>query len=440
MKRALLLLLPLSLLACTTILINTDAAFVPAALAQQAEVRDARYYSDQALKAYREKNYPAYLENMKRALELRPEHPRLMYNLASAHALVGNRAEAVRLLGRVAEMGLIFAAERDTDFDSIRATDEFKAVLRRFDNNRAPVNHSTVAFTLKEKGLVTEGIAYDPTTETFYLSSVHKRKIVSFARDGTVQDFATEREGLWSVLGMKVDAARRHLWVTTGALPQMTGYSEAEKGRSAIFKFDLGSGKLLKKYLLMGPSENHLLGDLVVSSRGDVFATDSASPGIYRIDRRKDELELFIKGEPFVSAQGLDFSADERQLFVADYSRGIFVVDLQSRKAVALTPAPGTTLLGIDGLYFYKDALTGTQNGTNPHRIIRLHLKKDLGGVERLEILEANNPLFDEPTLGVRVRDTFYYIANSQWGAVDDKGQLAPAEKLREPVILKVKL
>jgi hypothetical protein len=438
MKRPLFLLL--TLFAFVIIFLSTDLRFVPASFAQDAGARDARYYSDQALKAYREKDYPAYLENMKRALELRPEHPRLMYNLASAHALVGNRGEAVQWLARVAEMGMIFAADRDTDFDSIRETGEFKAVLKRFDGNRAPVNHSTTAFTVREKGLITEGIAYDPSTQTFYLSSVHKRKIVSLGKDGTAKDFATERDGLWSVLGMKVHSGSKHLWVTTAALPQMTGYSEDEKGLSGIFKFDLRTGKLLKKYLLPGSPEKHMLGDLVINSRGDLFATDSLTPAIYTIDHRTDELELFIKGEPFVSAQGLDFSADERQLFVADYSRGIFRIDLQSRKPLSLTPAPGTTLLGIDGLYFYKGSLIGTQNGTNPHRIIRLYLKKDLRGVERLEILEANNPSFDEPTLGVRVRDTFYYIANSQWGAVDDKGQLAPAEKLREPIILKVKL
>jgi hypothetical protein len=60
--------------------------------------------------------------------------------------------------------------------------------------------------------------------------------------------------------------------------------------------------------------------------------------------------------------------------------------------------------------------------------------------IERLETIEANNPLFDEPTLGVLVKDTFYLIANSQWGMIDEKGQLAPAEKLKEPVVLKIKL
>ena len=164
------------------------------------------------------------------------------------------------------------------------------------------------------------------------------------------------------------------------------------------------------------------------------------TPALYRIDHRKDELEIFIKGEPFVSLQGLDFSEDEDELFVADYSRGVFVIDLRTRKHFNLEPAPGSTLLGCDGLYFYRRSLIATQNGTNPNRIIRLHLDRSMRAVERLEILEANNPLFDEPTLGVRVKDTFYYIANSQWGAVDNKGQLAPAEKLREPLILKVKL
>ncbi|HEV2913972.1 MAG TPA: hypothetical protein VGX92_11890 [Pyrinomonadaceae bacterium] len=437
-------LLLLSLVAIAFTFLGTGPPLARVSFAQgeeeAARPKDARYYSDQAVKAYKEKNYAAYLENMKMALELRPNHPRLMYNLAGAHALAGNKAEAVALLARVAEMGLIYAADRDGDFDSIKESDAFKAVLKRFENNRAPVNHSTTAFTMREKGLVTEGIAYDPASETFYVSSVHKRKIVSIAKDGAAKDFATERDGLWSVLGMKVDSRRRHLWATSAAIPQMMNYSEADAGRAAIFKFDLRTGKLLKKYLLPGQPKKHLLGDLVINSRGDVFATDSLTPALYTIEHRKDDLEAVIEGEPFVAAQGLDFSPDEKRLFVADYARGIFIIDLRTRKHFNLNPAPGSTLLGIDGLYRYKRSLIATQNGTNPQRIIRLHLDKSLEGVERLEVLEANNPLFDEPTLGVLVRDAFYYIANSQWGAVDQKGALAPAEKLREPVILKVRL
>lgn len=54
--------------------------------------------------------------------------------------------------------------------------------------------------------------------------------------------------------------------------------------------------------------------------------------------------------------------------------------------------------------------------------------------------MEANNPLFDEPTLGVLVKDSFYYVANSQWGTIDKTGKRASPDKLRETVILKMKL
>ena len=60
--------------------------------------------------------------------------------------------------------------------------------------------------------------------------------------------------------------------------------------------------------------------------------------------------------------------------------------------------------------------------------------------VERLEVLEANNALFDEPTLGVVVGDEFYYVADSQWGALDRKGALVASHPLREVVVLKLKL
>jgi hypothetical protein len=409
-------------------------------LAQEKQARDARYYAGRAMKAYREKDYAALLENMKMANSLRPTHQTYMYNLAAAYALVGDQKEALDWLRRGAQMGLVYPADQEPDFDSIRETAEFKAILKRIEANQLPVVKSTTAFTVHEKGLVPESVAYDSQTQTFYLGSVYRRKILSIDRRGEVREFATERDGLWSVMGMKVDGARRILWVCTAAHPQMANYREGDEGRSGIYKFDLRSGKLVRKYLLSNQPKRHWLGDLVLNSRGDIFATDSISPAIYTIRHKKDELELFIEGEPFVSPQGLDFTADEKHLLMADYSKGIFLIDLQTKKLLNLTPAPDSTLLGIDGLYRYKDTLVAVQNGVNPHRVVRLFLNKRMDQVLRFEIIEANHPLFDEPTLGVIVKDTFYYIANSQWGAIDEKGQLASSDKLREPVILKMKL
>lgn len=414
-----------------------SACFV---LAQEGPRHDARYYETLAVKAYQAKDYAGFLENMKQAAALRPDHPRIVYNLSAAYALNGRKAEAIDWLTRLARMGLSYDAGKDDDFASIKDSREFANVLALFGNNRSPVGVATQAFTVHEKGVVPESVAYDPSTRSFYVSSVYRRKILRVTAKGVAEEFATERDGLWSVMGMKVDAARRELWVCTAAQPQMSNYVAAERGRSGVFKFDLRTGRLAGKYMLPDDSKQHWLGDLALDSRGDVYATDSLSPALYRLRRGADKFETVLEGEPFVSPQGLDFTPDEKQLFVADYAKGVFVVDLATKHYAPLAPAPDSTMLGIDGLYFYRGRLVAVQNGVNPNRVVQFFLSKDLSRVERFETVAANLSAFDEPTLGVVVKDDFYFIANSQWGTIDEQGRLAPPEKLKEPVVLKLRL
>src|SRR6185295_4732021 len=222
--------------------------------------------------------------------------------------------------------------------------------------------------------------------------------------------------------------------------PQMVNYKKEEDGTSAVFKFDLRTKKLLKKYMLSNASKKHALGDLIIQSNGDVFTTDSLSPAVYVIHPQKDEMELFLEDPAFGSPQGLAFSENEQHLFMADYGTGLFDIDVKTKRVTHFGSLAGATMLGIDGLYSYKGSLIGVQNGVTPQRVIRISLSKDLGRVQQLEVLEANNPVFLEPTLGVLVKDTFYFIANSQWPLVDENGKLAADDKLQDPVVLKIKL
>ena len=420
-----------------TLLIFSSLCFINAA-AQIEQPKDGRYYESLARKAYQEKNYSAFLESMKQANQLRPNHPRLMYNLAVAYALNSNSSESINWLRKTASMGLVFPVDSDHDFDSLRTLPEFNAVLKLFERNKAPKINSLHAITIYEKGLIPESVAYDEASQVFYVSSVYKRKILSVTRSGEVKVFASDVDGLWSVMGMKVDQQRHILWVCTTAHPQMTNFATEDKGKTALFKYDLNSGKLIAKYQPSDTSKPHWLGDLVIGSNGDVYATDSVTAAIYVVRNEGKGLELFLEGQPFISPQGLDFSRDQQKLFVADYSKGIFLVDLETKEVKSINA--DFTLLGIDGLYYYKGSLIGVQNGVNPQRVVRLTLSKNLARIDRFETIEANNPEFDEPTLGVVVKDRFYFVANSQWGAVDDSGRLAPVEKLKNPTILQLKL
>jgi hypothetical protein len=218
----------------------------------------------------------------------------------------------------------------------------------------------------------------------------------------------------------------------------MMNFLAQDKGKTALLKYDLQSGRVLARFQPSDTTKPHWFGDLSINTAGDVYTTDSISPALYVVRHDSRELETVLEGDPFVSPQGLDFTKDQTRLFVADYAKGVFLIDLNTKKVSSI--GGSFTLLGIDGLYYYKNSLIAVQNGVNPHRVIKLSLNKELAHFDGFETIEANNPAFDEPTLGVLVKDRFYLIANSQWGAIDDSGHLASEEKLKYPVILKIKL
>src|SRR5260221_14717048 len=95
--------------------------------------KTARYYRQQAAAAYKAKDYKLAIDNLKKALELIPDHPTLFYNIAAISALQGKKSDAIAGLTKVAAMGLALHPEKDGDFDSIKDSEEFKTVLRRFE-------------------------------------------------------------------------------------------------------------------------------------------------------------------------------------------------------------------------------------------------------------------------------------------------------------------
>ena len=403
------------------------------------EMRESVKFERQAVEFYKTKDYEKFLENIKRASDLRPNHARLLYNLAVAYSLNNKSDEALKILERLAAMDLFFAVEKDDDFKSLFDLARFKTIQNEFALNQKAVNKSEKAFTIPQKDLITEGIAYDSTSKRFFVSSIHRRKIVAIDAKGKVSDFSLETDDLWSVSGMRVDEKRKILWVTTTAFPQMQNFQKADDGKSGVFKYDLRSGKLLKKYLLSNTDGKHALGDLIVAKNGDVFASDSVSPNIYRIAKEKDELEIFLTSENFASLQGLAFSPDEKTLFATDYSKGIFKISMSDKKISQIAVDANTNPIGIDGIYFHNGNLIAIQNGFRPHRVAQFVLNKEFSAITKSETLEASHADFNEPTLGVKVGNDFYYIANSQWALIGEDGKLV-ADKLKEPVILRLKL
>jgi len=416
------------------------AVFLTTAYAQNPEIARAQELTRSALKAYRQDDFAASLQFFMEARTLRPDHPTLIYNIAATSALLGKTREAIAELSVLSSMGLLYSPERDSDFVKLWRDPEFKSVLSSFNKNSEPHNRSSIAVQLSERGLISEGVAYDARTEKLYISSVRKRKIICVDRNGVQRDFSRPEDGLWSVLGLKIDVQRRILWACSSKLPPMMGFRNDEGSRAGLFKYDLSTGNLLKKYILADTVNPHTFGDLALNADGEPYVTDSGTSAIYRLHGPSNRLELFIESPSFVNLQGIAFSEDGQSLYVADYSRGIFRIKLETREVFLFPPLHNATLLGIDGLYRKDSSFIAIQNGVAPNRVIRLRFDKRGDLLETWETLEANNAVFDEPTLGAVDGATFYYVANSQWSKVDSEGNIPPDSTLAYHVILKMVL
>ncbi len=401
------------------------------------DVRKAREFLAQARTAREAKDAAAYLRLMKEAAAARPDQPGIAYRLAGASAQAGDAATAATLLDRLAAMGLFFNAGLDPDFVPVRADAAFQAAVAKLNANRAAKAVSEPAFELADRDFIPEGIDYDPQTKTFFVASVYQRRIVARHDDGTVAAFGNgAADGLWSAIALRVDAPRRVLWVSSAAIEQTRGADPADLGRTAIFKYDLKTGKLLRKFEPPRIKEARIFGDLALTSSGKLYISDAQQGGIWRI--ADDVLTEILSPGTFASPQGMAFPAQGNWMYVADYSLGLLRMDVVTHKVEFLDAPPGAMLLGLDGMVRHGDSLIATQNGINPHRVVRIDLDAQ-GKVARLAVLEQAHPRYDEPTLGTVVGDNFFYVANSQWGKFED-GKLPPADQLKGPVILKLPL
>lgn len=389
--------------------------------------------------AYQAGKYDVFLSEMRRAFAVRPDHPRIIYNLASALALNGKPDEALTLLERLGAMGLSMPAEKDDDFRSLAGQDRFRVACARLASNGTAYGSSVPSVTIPGKQLILEGLAYDPSSRSVFASSVRERKILRVDSAGTSSLFADRSVGLWSVFGMAVDSKRRVLWAATGAVPQTDGFTAADAGKSAIVGFDLSTGKVVQR-LEPADGKQHSLGDVTLAPNGDLFASDSNGGALFVARAGSKSLDVLVPEGELLSPQGLAVTPDGSRLLVGDYALGLCVVDLHSKKVSRVAAPDSVCLLGIDGLSMSGRDLIVIQNGIRPHRVVRVRMTEGFKAVERLDVLEVGNPVFDEPTLGVVIDGWLHYIANSQWSKINAKGEMEPAEKFKDTIVLKLKL
>jgi sugar lactone lactonase YvrE len=224
-----------------------------------------------------------------------------------------------------------------------------------------------------------EGVAYDEGSHTFFATAIRGGHITRVTPVGSEVVFYSDDEPNRSFGGAHVDAERRRLWVcvvdvATNPFPV-----------SQVFGFHIDTRKRTHVIPLPTPS---FCNDLVTDDDGVVFATDSATPQVLRIDPKESEVAVLatLPVTPLpggIGLNGIDLSPDgERLLVVSSMPAGIYSVPISDPEAVVEVATsgdpfamPGHPLFPApDGLEFVGD---------------QLYVAYD-GGVQRLTFSDAD--------------------------------------------------
>jgi sugar lactone lactonase YvrE len=393
----------------TPLLAQTD----PVEVADRAT--SARAWWRDAAEALRDGDSLLALTRLDSAVTAWPSQSAYHRGVARLALRLGRTDRALAALDALTTLGASWSAE-DPAFMALAGDPRFAAATQRNREATAPMTRSRVVWEVRERPLHPEGVAVDSATGRYFISSGRPGRVLVRERDGRVHDFFPPgTRGAQAILGMAIDRRRGLLWVTS-ADTTAGGVEYPEfSGVSALYAFDLTGGAFRARVELPPANRGHQLGDVIITPSGTLYTSDTKAGVIFKVPAGPlpGGATIVAQGSPaFRSIQGMVVTPDERVMYLADYSHGLLRIDLATGEVTGLAAPSGGTLLGIDGMASGGPGrLIAIQNGIAPVRVIAIALDGSGTGVTGIEVLDRPDLGTGEATLGVRVGDSFVYVA-----------------------------
>ncbi len=408
-----------------------------AALIRETDLdyRASQSRRNDALVYYNSGDFPRALSAMTDASRLRPTHSGLILNRVRL-ALAAGMAEAAldaatdyQNLGLPLPGGILDTLVQQSDSPLIGGLVRKNTALSR------PVGRFETYATIPAEYRLVEAVVADGDGR-LYATTVVSRQIIGQRDDGTwrvILDGA--KAGYPSFFGLVYDGG--YLTASYGVIDQTPGWTFPYKV-TGLLTVNPETGKVTETFdanRATDPLEQ--LGDIGrIGYR--VYVSDAATGGVYhkgncqfhRVNGTHDGIQnpqgiAFLEGSPH---------ADGR-VFVADYGRGIWELFLYDPPKLMAWPGD-QTLLGIDGLVAYKDALYAVQNGVQPNRVLKLSLKGD--SISAVEVIAQNHEDFHEPTTLAVIDVGLLLVAQSQWPIYGKDGVVKDGTAPTETKILRL--
>jgi hypothetical protein len=381
-----------------------------------------------ANEAWEQGDHAAYRDAMAGLHELRPNNSDYMYQLVLAYALLDEKAQAFNIMMKMQRQGLNYDFNESESSQNLRSTQLYTHLNDLMISAGEPLGTAEVIATLPEEAARPEGIDWDPGREAFLLGTVSDGAVLAQKRDGTLTELlkANNENGLWGIYGLAVDTRRNRLWLISASTPEFAAFDPVDKGRSALFEFNLESLELIKRYPVPVDGLPHSLRSITVAPNGDIYVADGLYPIVYQKGHSADRLRPVLALKELVSLRGMDMSDDGRLLFISDYELGVVSVDTRNGKTYPLAVPDTLNVGGIAGINYWNGRLLIIQNGIRPQRIMSLELDPSGRSVVNVAPVAVSLDVLDYPTYGTVVDDELVFFANSHWAR-----QIEDAEPIR---------
>ena len=312
---------------------------------------------------------------------------------------------SLALLGIVAVSSLMLSACNKNQETSAPAQSE----MQKSQVASTPTLPDVISFT--KPALYPEGLEYDAANNRFLVTSLHEGTVGTVTPDGQYQVLFQDSH-MVSAIGIRLDAARDRVLVCNSD-PGVSLHTQKEtQGKLAgLAAFQLSTGKLIKYIDLGALSQGggHFCNDIALDkASGVVYATDSFSPIIYRIDADYNAT-ILLRNDRF-NGQGFNLNGlvvkDNYLLVAKDNDGSLFKVPLDDPQKFTEISTP-EKLVGADGLLWGPDGSLIVIANATTNKVFKL-TSDDNWASAKIASSESTGQVF--ATTGVDIHNNIYVL------------------------------
>ena len=272
--------------------------------------------------------------SLQRLNELVPNNGDLKLALASVYAEQGDSAKAYETLLHMQEQGFGYDIANNPAFAKIPGTKIWDYLVANLQGEPASRSAKARSRSRCRRAITCSSRSRTiPSASSFSSAACARARSIASARTASSRISSRPAPTTASGASTRWPSMRRTTRSTSPAPRRSTSRASIRKtsARPASSSSRLSTGKLLQQVpARAGQPAAHACRRIAIGKDGQVFAADGLRNIIYRLDG--GTLKVMVENPKLTSIRGLAVSDDGKRLYFADYSLGVFGVDLGAGK------------------------------------------------------------------------------------------------------------